>query len=98
MKVGEIILDIQSRTVARASEEIKLEPKEFNLLVFLMRHPSQVFSPEALVQHVWESQTDVSVDSVRVYIRMLRKKLDTPGKPSIIETVHGSGYKLVGDN
>jgi OmpR-family two-component system manganese-sensing response regulator len=93
---GKITLDAQARKVTRDGAEIKLEPKEFNLLEFLMRNPNQAFTADALVTRVWESDTEVSSDAVRVYIRYLRKKLDVPGTDSIIETVHGSGYRLVG--
>ncbi len=91
---GKITLHVKARKVTRDGEAIKLEPKEFNLLEFLMRHPQQPFTADALVTRVWESDSEVAPDAVRVYIRMLRKKLDQPGVPSIIETVHGSGYRL----
>jgi len=94
---GKICLHVKERTVMRDGEAIKLEPREFNLLEFLMRHPNQPFTSDALVTRVWESDTEVSSDAIRVYIRMLRKKLDVPNEPSIIETVHGLGYKLTGN-
>lgn len=97
MTCGKITLHVRARKVERSGEQVKLEPKEFNLLEFLMRHPDQVFSADALVQRVWTSDTEVLSDAVRVYIRMLRKKLDVPGEPSIVETVHGSGYRLGGE-
>lgn len=93
---GKVTLYVKERKVTRDNVAVKLEPKEFNLLEFLMRHPSQPFTADALVTRVWESDSEVSPDAVRVYIRMLRKKLDLPGDQSIIETVHGSGYKISG--
>ena len=74
--------------------ELKLEPKEFNLLEFMMRNANTVFSAEALIDRVWESETLVSTDAIRTYIKGIRKKVDTDGEPSIIATVHGVGYRL----
>jgi DNA-binding response OmpR family regulator len=91
---GRITLDAQARRVTRKGADVHLEPKEFNLLEFLMRHADQAFNADALVTRVWESDTEVAPDAVRVYIRNLRKKLDIEGEKSIIETVHGSGYRL----
>jgi OmpR-family two-component system manganese-sensing response regulator len=90
---GSLEMDLQARKVTRNGEEIKLEPKEFNLLEFLIHHANQAFKAEALVERVWEAG-DVSPDAVRVYIRNLRKKLDVPGEQSIISTVHGAGYRV----
>jgi OmpR-family two-component system manganese-sensing response regulator len=97
LTAGKVTLDTVARKVSREGKEIKLEPKEFNLLEFLMRHPNQVFNVETLVVRVWESDTLVSADAVRVYIRNLRKKLDVDGEASIISTVHGSGYRVDAD-
>lgn len=91
---GDLELDPAARRVSFGDKEIKLEPKEFNLLEFLMRNPDQVFSAEALVMRVWESSSDISPDAIRVYIRGIRKKLDEPSGKSFIVTVHGSGYKF----
>jgi DNA-binding response OmpR family regulator len=94
LSVGTVALDTVARKVTRDGAEVRLEPKEFNLLEFLLRHPNQAFNADALITRVWQSDTEVSTDAVRVYVRMLRKKLDVEGKPSIVETVHGSGYRL----
>ena len=91
---GSVVLDTAARKVTRDGVDVKLEPKEFNLLEFLMRHPNQAFTADALITRVWESDSEVSPDAVRVYVRMLRKKIDTGGKNSIVQTVHGSGYRL----
>jgi two-component system, OmpR family, manganese sensing response regulator len=94
LRVEDLVLDPTARSLHRGGTEIKLEPKEFNLLEFLMRHPNQAFKAEALVARVWEAESEISPDAIRVYIRGLRKKIDVDGKPSIIATVHGSGYRL----
>jgi DNA-binding response OmpR family regulator len=91
---GDVSLDTTARRVLRDGVEVRLEPREFNLFEFLMRHQGQPFTADALVVRVWQSDSEVSPDAVRVYIRGLRKKLDSEGQPSIISTVHGSGYRI----
>jgi len=94
LKVGELVLDVVSRRVTLKGEEIHFVPREFSLLEFLMRHPNQVFSAEALLDRVWASDTLASPDTIRTYIKILRKKLGGEGKESFIRTVHGVGYKI----
>ncbi len=94
LKVGELVLDTVARTVTFKGEEIHFVPREFSLLEFLMRHTNQVFSAEALLDRVWASDTMASPDTIRTYIKILRKKLGGEGKDSYIRTVHGVGYKL----
>jgi two-component system, OmpR family, response regulator len=94
LHLRDIEIDVNEFTVTKAGEEIHLLPKEFRLLDFLVRHPNHVFSAEELLASVWESDTAALLDTVRGHIKRLRKKLDTPGEPSIISTVYGIGYKL----
>lgn len=95
LQVGPIVMDTSTYKVTRAAEEIQLLPKEFALLEFFMRHPGQVFSAEALLDRVWASESEASPETIRTYIKRLRKKIDEEGKPSMVSTVHGVGYKLV---
>ncbi len=94
LEINGITLDPRARTVRKAGKEIHLEPREFNLLEFLFRHPNIAFAPEALIQRVWESDTLTSSETLRSYIKSIRKKIDTQGESSVITTVHGSGYKV----
>ena len=94
LKVGEVTVDTLARKVTLSGNEIHLVPKEYSLLEFFMRHPNQVFSADALIDRVWASDTLASPDTIRTYIKLLRKKLDCEGKETIIRTVHGVGYKL----
>lgn len=94
LTAGSLRLDAASRVVARGEEDIRLLPKEFALLEFFMRHPKQVFSATALLNHVWSSDSEASEEAVSICIRRLRKKIDIQGQPSLIRTVHGEGYKL----
>lgn len=94
LRAGNLVLDVVSRRVLQNGQEIHFVPREFSLLEFLMRHPNQVFSAEALLDRIWASDTMASPDTIRTYIKILRKKLNSEGKDSIIKTVHGVGYKL----
>lgn len=93
IKAGELTIDPRAHQVFKGDDEVHLHPKEFAILEFLVRHPGQVFSPEALMDHVWSSYSDASPTNIRAYIAKLRSKIDTDGKPSLISTVHGVGYK-----
>ncbi len=97
-QIGDIMIDSDQHRVVKGGQEVHLLPKEFRLLEFFVRHPQRVFSSEELLENVWESDTSAHNDSVRGHITRLRKKLDSPGQPSIIETVYGVGYKLKSDN
>lgn len=92
--LGDVLFDPINCSVQKSGEDVHLLPKEYRLLEFLFRHPNQVFSAEALFDSVWESDACSSLDTVRGHIMRLRSKLDTPGAPSIIETVRRIGYKL----
>jgi DNA-binding response OmpR family regulator len=94
LQVGFLCLEPTAFKVTRHGEEIPLLPKEFALLEFMMRHPNQVFSAEALLDRVWASDSEASPETIRTYIKRLRKKIDLEGQQSILSTVHGVGYKL----
>jgi DNA-binding response OmpR family regulator len=88
-----ITVDTQNHKVLRGSEVISLQPMEFALVSFFMQHPDQVFSTDALLKRCWDTG-EVSLDAIYTCIRRIRKKLDLPGEPSIITTIHGIGYRL----
>jgi DNA-binding response OmpR family regulator len=71
-----------------------LLPKEFALLEFFMRNPNRVFAAEALLNRVWVTESEATVDALTTCIKRLRKKIDVEGQPSIIRTIHGVGYRL----
>jgi len=64
------------------------------MLELLMRQAGQVHSVETLIDRVWGIESNVTPDTVRSYIKTLRKKLDSADRPSLIQTVHGVGYKM----
>lgn len=94
LKAADIELDPNLVKVFKSQKEIHLLPKEFALLELFMRYPTQVFSADALLDRVWNSDSSASLDTVRTYIKTLRKKVDTDSKNSLIRTVHGVGYSL----
>lgn len=90
---GDLELDPQGFKVTKGGKEVALLPKEFALLEFFLRHPNQVFSPEALLDRVWSAESEASPDTIRVHITKLRGKIDNEGQPSMIKTIHRQGYK-----
>jgi DNA-binding response OmpR family regulator len=92
-------VDVARRTAMRGGESIVLKPKEFDLLVYLMRHPGIVLSREALLRQVWGYDYPVDTRTVDVHVRWLRLKLETdPSNPRWIETVRGYGYRFAAES
>lgn len=95
LTAGCLTLDPSTRQVQASGKELSLQPKEFALLEFLMRHPNQPFSSEAIIERVWSSDTEAAPDTVRIQIMRLRNKIDQGGKESMIRTLHRVGYMFV---
>lgn len=95
LTAGNLTLDPVSRKVLLFGKEVDLQPKEFSLLEFLLRHPNQPFNAEAIMDRVWTASSDAAPDTVRLHVMRLRNKIDEPGKESIIRTLHRVGYMLV---
>lgn len=92
---GPLTLDREKRLVLKDGKPVHLQPMEYQLLEFFMKNPNQVFSPESLLQKLWDASSEVSLDAIYTCIRRLRKKLDSPDSScSIIRTVHGVGYGI----
>lgn len=94
LKAGSITLDPERFRVTKDGAEVRLVPREFSLLEFLMRNPNTVFSADALLTRVWESEVDVSPAAVVACISRLRQKLEKKGDPPLIRNIHGVGYRL----
>jgi len=94
LAVGEFKLNPQSRQVMRGSEPLKLTPRECALFEFFLRHPDTVFTGDALIARVWESDTTASIETLRTSIKRLRRSIDSAEKESYIETIFGVGYKF----
>lgn len=97
LMVGDLKLDTVSYEVKRGNEAIKLSSKEFALLEYLMRNPDRILTKNNIISHVWDYDADILPNTVEVYIGYLRNKIDKPfkGKPELIKTVRGFGYKIV---
>ncbi len=94
LQAGNLTLDPRSFEVTRGGTKISLAPKEFQLLEFFMRHPNTFFKAETILERVWPSESYTAPDTLRTHLLRLRRKLDVKGKPPVIETVPGVGYKL----
>jgi two-component system OmpR family response regulator len=97
LEAGDLRLDPASKGVSRGHTEISLSAREFALLELLLRHPGDVFSRSAIIDHVWDFAYTGTSNVVDVYVRYLREKVDRPFGRSAIETVHGAGYRLRAD-
>lgn len=95
LTAGNLTLDPTSRKVTVCGNEVDLQPKEYSLLEFLLRHPNQPFNAEAIMDRVWTASSDAAPDTVRLHVMRLRNKIDEEGKESIIRTIHRVGYMLV---
>lgn len=96
LSIDDLTLNTITFEVKRNNKLIKLTSKEFSLLEYLMRHKNKIVTKEQIVNHVWDYDADVLPNSVEVYIKHLRDKIDTPfGKP-LIHTARGFGYKIGG--
>lgn len=95
IKLGEIRINKSERRVWATGKEVKLTPKEFDILHCLAREPGRVFSREQLVSQVWGDPYIDEANNIAVYIRKLRQKLEIDcAHPRIIETVWGVGYRM----
>ena len=86
--------DLLSREVSRDGHPVRLSAKEFELLVYLLRHPNQVLSREQLLSGVWGYDHEPGTNVVEVYVGYLRRKLALDGQPAPIDTVRSVGYRL----
>jgi two-component system, OmpR family, response regulator len=89
-----IELRCNSCQVFKHGEEVRLLPKEFALLEFLLRHAGQVFSADQLLERVWRSDSESMRETVVSTVNRLRNKIDEPGEPSIIDNLRGLGYRI----
>jgi DNA-binding response OmpR family regulator len=95
LTVGDLRLDPADRSCQRSGESVRLSPREFAVLEYLMRRAGQVVSKAELLAHVWDFGFAGDANIVEVYVGYLRRKLDVPFGRHTIETVRGAGYRLV---
>ena len=94
LRVGDLEMDLVSRTVIRRGQEIKLLPREFQLLEYLLRNEGRVVSRSMLLQHVWDLHFDPSTNIIDVYVGRVRRKVDSKQAYPLIHTVRGIGFCL----
>ncbi|HWF01084.1 MAG TPA: response regulator transcription factor [Caulobacteraceae bacterium] len=94
LKVGDLEMNLISREVRRGEVEIDLQPREFQLLEFLMRHGGQSVTRTMLLEKVWEYHFDPQTNVIDVHISRLRSKIDKGFSKPMLQTVRGAGYRL----
>jgi two-component system OmpR family response regulator len=94
LQVGDLRMDLLSRRVTRGARTIALQPREFKLLEYLMRHANQVVTRTMLLEAVWDYNFDPQTNVVDVHISKLRQKIETDSEPSLVRTVRNAGYMM----
>jgi len=94
LQVGDLHMDLLSRRVTRGNRAITLQPREFKLLEYLMRHANQVVTRTMLLEAVWEYNFDPQTNVVDVHISKLRQKIENDSEPALVRTVRNAGYMM----
>jgi len=94
LRATDLVLDTVTHKVTKGNAEIRLLPKEFSLLELFMMHPGAVFSADKLLEKIWSSESDSTVDTVYTFIKTLRKKISPDSPQTYIKTVQNVGYKF----
>ena len=94
LRVADLELDAERRTVARAGVPVALQPREFRLLEYLMRHAGTVVTRAMLLEQVWDFDFDPKTSLVEAHISRLRAKIDRPFGVELIHTLRGAGYTI----
>jgi len=94
LRVADLEMDLLTRQVARAGRSIELQPREFRLLEYLMRHAGQIVTRTMLLENVWEYHFDPQTNVIDVHISRLRAKIDKGFNAPLLHTVRGAGYMI----
>jgi DNA-binding response OmpR family regulator len=94
LRISDLEVNTATREVRRGERKINLSVREYELLEFMARNPRRVLSRDLLLSRVWGQESGVDTNIVNVYVTYLRKKIDIPGAPKLIQTVRGIGYAL----
>lgn len=94
LKIDNLELDPTKHLAKRGTKEIKLTPKEFSILEYLMRHKDEVVTRTQITEHVWDYNFDSMSNIVDVFMATLRKKIDFQNQKKLIYTIHSVGYKI----
>ncbi len=98
LQVGDLSMDLLQQEVRRDDVEISLQPREYKLLEYLMRHAGQVVTRAMLLEHVWGYNFDPQTNVIDVHVSRLRQKLDKDFATPLLHTVRGAGYRLGPEN
>jgi DNA-binding response OmpR family regulator len=93
LQIADVRLDPASRQVTRGGEVLSLTPREYNLIELLMRNPGRAISRDTILESVWGFGSEVTENTLEVFVRLLRMKVDTRG-PKLIHTIRGFGYMM----
>lgn len=94
LRVADLELNLLARTASRAGENVDLQPREFRLLEYLMRHAGQVVTRTMLLEQVWDYNFDPQTNVIDVHVSRLRSKIDKGFDTSLIQTIRGAGYMI----
>ena len=94
LKLGDLEVDLLARKAVRAGRDIALQPKEFAVLEYLLRHAGQVVTRTMLLEHVWDYHFDPQTNVIDVHISRLRAKIDKGFEAPLLHTVRGAGYSI----
>ena len=92
LSIDDLVMDLVGHKVLRAGKELTIQPKEFQLLRYLIEHQDQVISRTLLFESVWDYHFDPKTNVIDVHVAKLRKKLEENGQAPLIHTVRGAGY------
>ncbi|NKN32400.1 response regulator transcription factor [Marichromatium bheemlicum] len=94
LRVGDLEMDLLAREVTRGGRAIALQPREFRLLEYLLRHAGQVVTRTMLLEHVWDYHFDPQTNVIDVHVSRLRAKIDKDFPTPLLHTVRGAGYMI----
>ncbi len=94
LRIADIEMDLLKRSVIRAGRHIELQPREFRLLEFLLRHADRVVTRTMLLEGVWDFHFDPKTNIIETHMSRLRTKLNEGGLPNLIATIRGAGYMI----
>ncbi|MGA7979006.1 MAG: response regulator transcription factor [Chromatiaceae bacterium] len=94
LRVGDLEMNLLTREVTRAGQRIHIQPREFRLLEYLMRHEGQVVTRTMLLENVWDYHFDPQTNVIDVHVSRLRAKIDKEFDDPLLQTVRGAGYVL----
>ncbi|MEN3292984.1 MAG: two-component system, OmpR family, response regulator [Burkholderiales bacterium] len=97
MTLDDLSMDLLSHKVTRAGKGVALQPREFKLLEYLMRHANQVVTRTMLLENVWDYNFDPQTNVVDVHVSKLRQKIDAGGARQLLRTIRNAGYMLTAD-